>query len=415
MHGRVTAAGLASLVVAALFGGAMTLRAAASKPVMPAGDYIVVLADGTDASATALEHARSYGARVGHVYRYALRGYSAHLSATAVARIAADPRVASVQPDGVVTTSAQFVPTGIDRVDAELSPTAGIDGADTEIDVDVAVIDTGVDLDHPDLNLTQHRKDCSSRERGADDQNGHGTHVAGIIGARDNNLGVVGVAPAARIWPVKVLAADGSGSESDIICGIDYVTRNASKIEIANMSLGNPYRGGSISCGTNIDALHEAICASVAAGVTYVVAAGNSGSDANTTVPADYDEVITVSALADLDGQPGGLFSGPTCIPFYNDEDDSLADFSNHGEDIDLIAPGLCITSTWRGGGYNTISGTSMASPHVAGGAALYKATHPNASPAMVKAALQAAGTTDWNNADDPDGIKEKLLSVAAF
>jgi subtilisin len=123
------------------------------------------------------------------------------------------------------------------------------------------------------------------------------------------------------------------------------------------------------------------------------------------------DEGITVSALADFDGKPGGLGS-PTCRA---DVDDTFANFSNFGADVDLIAPGVCILSSWKGGGYNTISGTSMASPHVAGGAALYKATHPGASPATVKSALQSAGSTSWNNSDDPDGIKEKLPNVATF
>jgi subtilisin family serine protease len=310
----------------------------------------------------------------------------------------------------MVTATAQTLGTGVDRVDAEVSPTARIDGVDTGLDIDVAVIDTGVDLNHPDLHVMRRGGSDCTGEHNADDQNGHGTHVAGIVGALDNNVGVVGVAPGARIWPVRVLGADGSGPTSDVICGIDYVTRHASRIEVANMSLGVAGVVDS-TCGSNADAMHEAICASVAAGVTYVVAAGNSNADAYRTVPATYDEVITVSALADFDGQPGGL-GGPTC---FFDYDDTRADFSNFGADIDLIAPGLCILSTWPGGGYNTISGTSMASPHVAGGAALYKATHRNASPAEVKAALQAAGTTDWNNVDDPDGIKENLLNVASF
>jgi subtilisin len=409
----VIAAGLASLVLVAVFGGAMTLPAEASGSAKLADDYIVTLADGTDPSAMASKHAQLHGAKVEHIYRYALRGYSAHLSATAVARIAADPRVARVQPDGVVTTTAQSLPTGIDRVDAELSPTADIDGVDTAVDVDVAVLDTGVDLRHPDLSILRRGAEtCSPQERGADDQNGHGTHVAGIVGARDNGVGVVGVAPGARIWPVRVLGANGAGSYSDVICGIDYVTENADRIEVVNMSLAAVDPEAALSsCGMNTDAFHEAICASVAAGVTYVVAAANYYAPASEIVPAAYDEVITVSALADFDGRPGGV-GGPTC---RFDNDDTFANFSNFGPDIDLIAPGVCITSTWLSGGYNTISGTSMATPHVAGGAALYKATHPAASPADVKAALQAAGNTDWNNADDPDGIKETLLDVATF
>ncbi|HSE69588.1 MAG TPA: S8 family serine peptidase, partial [Nocardioidaceae bacterium] len=223
--------------------------------------------------------------------------------------------------------------------------------------------------------------------------------------------GVVGMAPGARIWPVRVLNNAGSGTFSAIVCGIDYVTAHADQIEVANMSLGG---GGADdgNCGrSNNDAMHTAICSSVAAGVTYVVAAGNESSNAAGSVPAAYDEVITVSALADFNGLPGGG-AASTC---RSDVDDTFASFSNFGADVDIIAPGVCINSTWKGGGYSTISGTSMASPHVAGGAALYTANNPSASPSQVKSALQAAGSTDWNNADDPDGIKEKLLDASTF
>jgi len=315
-----------------------------------------------------------------------------------------------VQADGMATTAAQTTPTGVDRSDAELSSTANINGSDQRVDVDVAVIDTGIDLAHPDLNVyVPGAKNCSTG-RSANDGNGHGSHVAGTIGGVDNGAGVVGIAPGARLWPVRVLNNSGSGSFSAIICGIDWVTAHASEIEVANMSLGGPGDDSS-PCGTNRDALHEAICASVAAGVTYVVAAGNSAADARTSVPAAYDEVVTVSALADFNGLPGGD-AAATCRA---DVDDTFADFSNYGDDVDIIAPGVCIYSTWKGGGYTTISGTSMASPHVAGGAALYKATHPTASPSAVKSALQAAATTNWSTGTDPDATHEKLLNVAGF
>ena len=279
------------------------------------------------------------------------------------------------------------------------------------MNVDVAVIDTGVDFDHPDLNVyTAGATNCSTATT-ADDGNGHGTHVAGTIGALDNRIGVVGVAPGARIWPVRVLNDAGSGTWSAVICGIDYVTAHASEIEVANMSLGG---GGADdgNCGnTNGDAMHQAICRSVAAGVTYVVAAGNSAADASTFVPAAYDEVITVSALADFDGKPDGL-GAATC---RSDLDDTFASFSNYGDDVDVVAPGVCIKSTWMGGGYSTISGTSMASPHVAGAAALWEATHAGATPAEVKAALQVAGGLDWSNTDGHDATQEQLLNVSTF
>jgi subtilisin family serine protease len=243
------------------------------------------------------------------------------------------------------------------------------------------------------------------------DDNGHGTHVAGIAAARDDTDGVVGVAPGARLWAVKVLNSAGSGSTSQIVCGIDWVTARASTIEVANMSLGGQSPFGSFSgCSSSFDPMHPAICRSVAAGVTYAVAAGNSAANANGFVPATYSAVITVSALADFNGQPGGG-APATCRA---DEDDTFANFSSFGADVDLIAPGVCILSTYPGG-FNTLSGTSMASPHVAGAAALYKSTHPGATPAQVRTALRSAGNLNWNDADDPDPTKEPLLNVDAL
>jgi subtilisin len=408
---KTTTAALSALTLVALGSPTLAANAAPSSGAGTADSYIVVLKDSAASGKVAKEHSSRHDAQVDHIYRAALKGYSARMSATAVARIQQDSRVLYVQRDGVVQATAQTTPTGINRSNADASPTASIDGVDNRVDVDVAVIDTGVDLDHADLNVyTAGAQNCSTG-RSADDGNGHGTHVAGTIGAIDDTNGVVGMAPGARIWPVRVLNNRGSGSWSDVICGIDYVTANADKIEVANMSLGG---GGADdgNCGNSSnDAMHRAICNSVAAGVTYVVAAGNDSADAKNFTPAAYDEVITVSALADFNGLPGGG-APSTC---RSDVDDTFADFSNYGADVDLIAPGVCINSTWKGGGYNTISGTSMASPHVAGGAALYKANNPSASPTQVKSALQNAGSTDWNNSDDPDGIKERLLDVTGF
>jgi subtilisin family serine protease len=149
----------------------------------------------------------------------------------------------------------------------------------------------------------------------------------------------------------------------------------------------------------------------VTSGVTYAVAAGNSAVNVANYVPAAFPEVITVSALADFNGLPGGG-AAATCRA---DQDDTLADFSNYGAGVDLIAPGVCIYSTWMGGGYNTISGTSMASPHVAGAAALYRSDHPGAKPADVAAALKSAGNPGWSTTGDPDGIHETLLNVDAL
>jgi subtilisin len=371
--------------------------------------YVVVLKGSAGAASVQARRASGlFGARVSHVYSHALSGYSATLTPAGLAALKADPNVAAVVPDRTLRIQAQSLPTGIDRIDGELSSARSGDGTGA-VDVDVAIIDTGIGP-NSDLNIAG-GTNCVGGSSFADD-NGHGTHVAGTVAAKDDGNLVVGVAPGARVWAVKVLTANGSGTISQIICGIDWVTAHAGTIEVANMSLGGQSFFGAFSgCSSSFDPMHPAICRSVQAGVTYAVAAGNSTSDANFFVPATYSEVITVSALADFNGQPGGG-AASTCRA---DQDDSFADFSNFGADVDLIAPGVCITSTSNTGGLATFSGTSMASPHVAGAAALYKSTHPTATPAQVKSALQAAGNLNWNNGDDGDSTKERLLNVAAF
>lgn len=273
--------------------------------------------------------------------------------------------------------------------------------------MDIAVIDTGVSRTHPDLRLFNSVN--FSSDVSADDLNGHGSHVAGTAAAKDTTAGVVGVAPGARIWSVKVLNRQGSGYMSDIIKGIDFVTAHAGEIEVANMSLG---------CQCTSPALDTAIKRSVAAGVVYVVAAGNAGKDAATFSPANNPDVITVSAIADFNGLPGGGAKS-TC---RSDVDDTFADFSNYGADIDIAAPGVCIYSTWKNTGFSTISGTSMASPHVAGAVALYLLNHPKprnaADVAALRSAIIAAGSDQSGSngfTGDRDSYREPLLNVGGF
>jgi hypothetical protein len=206
------------------------------------------------------------------------------------------------------------------------------------------------------------------------------------------------------------LNAEGQGEFSDVMCGIDWVTANAGVIEVANMSLGGEAEVGSCTDGS----LHEAVCRSVNAGVTYVVAAGNSSLDSSTFVPAAYPEVITVSAIVDTDGLPGSRGS----TSFFYGDDDEFATFSNFGAPVDIAAPGVSIYSTWPGGGYTYLSGTSQASPHVAGAAALYRFIHPSATTADVKGGLLAVAWAQ-NSSDgftgDSDGFAEPLLNVGSI
>jgi len=369
--------------------------------------YIVVLDDSVGSpAAVARQQTLRLGALLGPVFSHALNGYVAELTPAAVDRLRADPRVTAVEPDTWVHISDQQVPTGVRRIFADDNPVLDIDSQDdVRVDVDVAVIDTGVTR-HPDLNVVA-RADCSLgiclSGFGMDD-NGHGTHVAGTIGALDNGVGVVGVAPGARIHSVKVCLATGSCLSSALVAGIDYVTARAGTIEVANMSLGG--------AGTST-AVANAITRSVNAGVVYAVAAGNDAADASGFFPANHPDVITVSALADSDGEPGGVGGNPACRP--QSHDDALADFSNFGATVEVAAPGVCILSTWNDGGLNTLSGTSMATPHVTGAAAILAAGTGDptnrADVLAIRQQIVAAGNLGWTDTSG-DGLQEPLLDA---
>ena len=403
---------VSGIVVAALFSLAGAVHAQAPGDPVP-GQYIVVLRAGANPVAVANRH----GAAAEHVYSAALNGFAGAVPAGRLRALLRDPQVAWVEQDQVVTAfgkpvppqPAQTVPTGVLRANADLNLTAKIDGIDERVNADIAIIDTGIQLNHPDLNVVKNVTFVSGTRTGADD-NGHGTHVAGTAAALDNGIGVVGVAPGARLWAVKVLNKNGSGFMSGVIKGVDYVTANAAFIEVANMSLG----------GANSGTLNTAIANSVAKGVVYAVAAGNSSADAVNTSPANSPVVLCVSAIVDTDGQCGGL-GGSTSYG----ADDTRASFSNFGSVVDIAAPGVNILSTGIGSTYvGGWSGTSMASPHVAGAVALYLATHlkPINAPgaAAVRDAIIAAGVAQNASCADPiggftgdsDGYPEKLLNA---
>ena len=390
--------------------------------------YIVVLDQAPGAQpallnrAEAADVARAYGLTASRTYGSALVGFAAHVPPERLAALERDPRVAYLELDVPATIFEQTIPTGIRRIFADGNANLDIDGIDdSRVDADVAVIDTGVDFEHPDLNVVG-GVDCTvttgtgppwrrtfvcatDQGTGGDDDHYHGTHVAGTIAALDNGVGVVGVAPGARIWAVKVLDSSGSGYTSGIVAGIDWIAQHGG-IEVANMSLG----GAGYS-----QAEYDAIQAAVNTGVAFAVAAGNDDADAALYSPAAFGNVLTVSALADFDGLPGGL-GAPTC---RTDQDDTLADFSNWGPAVDVAAPGVCILSTYpiEQGSYGTISGTSMASPHVAGALALLASCSPAATEAQVHALyadVANAGNGDWTD-DSGDGTTEPLLDVGTF
>lgn len=390
--------------------------ASAAAPVGVAESYIVVLKPGvSEVGVIAAQLARAHGGEVGFIYQHALQGFSIRTSPAAAVALARNPQVAYVEADAEVSIAAQEVPTGIKRIFADGNANLDINATDDyRVDVDVAVIDTGVDFQHPDLNVVggvncagggPFSGSCAS---GGDDDHYHGTHVAGTIGALDNGIGVVGVAPGARIWAVKVLNQRGSGYTSWIVAGIDWVAANSATIEVANMSLG----GSGYS-----QAEYDAIQGAVNTGVAFAVAAGNSDANADNYSPAAFDNVLTVSAIADFDGLEGGLGS-PTC---RNDQDDTLADFSNWGSAVNLAAPGVCITSTFpiEKGEYGTISGTSMASPHAAGALAMLASGNINnpgnaADVNALYSQVKSNGNDGWTD-DSGDGTKEPLLDVSDF
>ncbi len=374
--------------------------------------YIVVLDDDIIRSIpdVANEMARTHGLTLGHVYRHALKGFSARIPDQRLKVLKRDPRVKRIDADRIIyampkppgkgkpgngdnTPPPQKLTTGVNRIDAELNTTS------RPVDVDIAIIDTGIDLDHPDLNVVDNVAFVNSKNGGNDD-NGHGSHVAGIAAARDNDIGVVGVAPGARLWAVKVLDRRGRGSWSSVIAGIDYITSKANQIKVANMSLGG-------SGSDTESSFRTAIENSVAAGITYVVSAGNEASDAKNYVPAAYESVITVSAIADSDGEQGALGPDTSYGP-----DDTFATFSNFGMDVDIACPGVDILSCWKNGGYNTISGTSMSAPHVTGAAALYISNYQGVvSPNDVGLELIYSGEFGGFTGD-PDSFQEPLVDA---
>jgi subtilisin len=362
------------------------------------GQYIVLTADGVDPAAVALDH----GLAARHVYRAALDGFAAAVPAHRLAALQGDPRVKLVEPERIYQIVDQTLPTGIDRIETDRNPTVSTDGSGVTVNLDVAILDTGIQGDHPDLNVAGGINFAGGRASDWGDRNGHGTHVAGTVAAIDNGIGVVGVAPGAGVWAVRICKPGGICLSGDIVAGINWVTEQKASGTInfaaANYSISSADSDN--DCTNPANATHEAICGLVEAGVVFVMSAGNDNRE---KIP--FPVAFSVSAVADFDGKAGGA-GQPTC---RQDEDDTLANFSNFGEKVDIAAPGVCILSTWLNSGYNTISGTSMSAPHVTGAVALY--LHANGQPPAENAAGVAAIKQAIINAAHPQGTDNHVCS----
>ncbi|MEU2547793.1 S8 family peptidase [Streptomyces roseolus] len=360
---------------------------AAGSPDAVEGSYLVTLKPGAGFAAGSAKGRgliAGYGGTVGKTFGAALNGYTVSLDAAAARRLAADPAVATVEQDRVVRADAtqSNAPWGLDRIDQAALPLSGTytypDSAGAG--VTAYVIDTGVRVSHGELaGRAVDGYDAVEGDNVAQDGNGHGTHVATTIAGS-----TYGVAKAAKVVAVRVLDANGSGTTAGVVAGIDWVTAHhpAGAPAVANLSLG----GGA---STTLD---NAVKRSIADGVTYAVAAGNSGVNARNSSPARVTEALTVGAT---------------------DSADAKASWSNYGAVLDLFAPGVSIKAGWHTGdtATNTISGTSMATPHVAGAAAVYLAGHPSATPAQVATAL-VNGATPGKVTGPGTGSPNRLLRL---
>ena len=413
---------------------------AATNEIAPAKfSYIVTLRREADQDGCA----RAFSVQRHHIYRHALNGFAANLDAATVEKLKHDSRVLAVEPDGDVVLDAttvipagqltnQIVPSGILRMGLTNFPMTHINGQDNRINVDVAVLDTGVQLDHPDLNV--YLPGSASFADGSvngSDWFGHGTHVAGTLGALDNSFGVVGVAPGVRVWSVEVIGPT-QHALANLLAGMDYISQHADQISIVNASL-------TIVADTYFVAIHEAVSNVVNQGVVFVAAAGNNATDlsgagvwgdAVNQLPAALAEVMAVSAMDSNPMQfntnaplvPGSL-PNPGFDQFWANSNFSIIRHDpslvlSPGFAMDVAAPGVNILSTYKGGDYAIMTGTSMASPHAAGLVALYIAANGRATnaagvyrirQAIVDSSQPQTQWASYPNTGDPDGNPEPL------
>ena len=375
----------------------------------PTGErYIVRLREGADVDGFLKE----FKLKPRHQYRHALHGFAMELDATMVERLKREPRILDVEPDGHVVLCSQTPSTGFIRMGVSNFPVAHINGQDNRINVDVAVLDTGIQLDHPDLNVVQ-GVDITGSGQNGNDNDGHGTHVAGIIGALDNDIGVVGVAPGVRLWSVQVFDTNGIGYWSYVIAGMEWILTNADKIEVVNASLSSD------GSATPYAAIHQAVTNLVNQGIVFVAGAGNGSQDISATglygnphdiVPAAFPEVMAVSAMNPVSNLIA-YFSDYSSVPH------NPSYVNAPGAGIDLAEPGVDILSTYTNSGYATLTGTSMSCGFASGLVALYIAANGRATNAQGVYAIRQAlinsslPQSQWGvpYTYDPDGNLEPL------
>ncbi len=340
------------------------------------GRYVVTLREDVEPQRFVL-HA---GIKAGHLYTSAMRGFSAELDRGSLEALRRSPAVTQIEEDARLGLSTTQTPVtwGLDRSDQRTLP---LSGSYTYVgagrNVNAYVLDTGVETSHPDFE-GRARVVYDALGGSGQDCNGHGTHVAGTIGGKTH-----GMAKEVGLRAVRVLDCTGSGSTSSVIAGLDWVKANAVKPAVANLSISGPHSR----------ALNRAAAGLGASGVVLAVAAGNGGADACKTSPGSAMNVITVAAV---------------------DRTDTRAPYSNYGKCVDLYAPGSSVLSDWVRGGTNTISGTSMAAPHVAGVAVLYKGRFGEASSETVEDWLKANATLDLVQGN-PVGTANRMLHTGGF
>jgi subtilisin len=434
----VTRRRLAVVFAVSLVGSLTAFDAGAAPQQSKTERWIVVLKDGTDPDAVA----RSVAASTKQRYTSALTGFAADLTGAQLEKLDRDLRVVSLNPNRVVGRvpdypgasqeippghPPQFITNGVRRIGGLESPTANIDNQPNPMDVDIAILDSGSGP-HLDLNVVG-GADCAAGD-GFDDVDGHGTLVAGFAAAQDNAFGAVGIAPGARIWSVRVGDPDDTITTENVLCGLDWVRQHAGVIDVTNMSFGidgtvlgkcgvaKTKTSGPAGPATTlkkrdiVDPVHFAMCQVDDAGVTQVAAAGNEFVDASGITPAAYPEVISVSGLADADGQPGGTGAFVTCEE--TEVDDTFAHFSNFGKVIEIAAPAVCISSTFINNTYVTSVGTSFSAPLTAGAAGLLKMRHPEWSPKEVRKHLVRTAERG-PIPGDPDHFHEGILNVRGY